>query len=99
MACLHLLRCGSFTHRHLTECTAILADDDAIILLDDGCYSLADPQLQQLCEQQKLCDCYVIVEHATARALTVPSKHPYKSISINTLAELLFQFDNSITWQ
>jgi tRNA 2-thiouridine synthesizing protein B len=95
MATLHLLRRSGFSDNNLLQCVQTLTSDDAVILLDDGCYNIQHPLLNDLIlSHQKL---FIINEHLTARGLT--NIEAIKAISMNNLIHLTFSYNTVMTWQ
>lgn len=92
MATLHIIRSPSLTN-FLPELQSLVAAQDAILLMDDGCYQLALPALKKL----TVSCVYVVREHMQARA--VVNQEAATEVLATTTPSLLFDFNNSITWQ
>ncbi|MDO6446921.1 sulfurtransferase complex subunit TusB [Colwellia sp. 1_MG-2023] len=92
---LHLLRQSPFNNNDVELCCANLSTEDAIVLIDDASYLLNHPLLTDIllaCQ-----NIYIIEQHALARGLT--STGNIQVISIEKLTQLIFDYDNSVTWQ
>jgi tRNA 2-thiouridine synthesizing protein B len=98
MSCLHIVRTSAFQSSELTECLSIIGSTDAMLLMDDGCYNLQHVALQQKLRQNQM-PFYVIAQHVLARSIKLPTAVCVNPIALENVAALIFNFDNSITWQ
>ncbi|GAA6206674.1 MULTISPECIES: sulfurtransferase complex subunit TusB [Thalassotalea] len=92
---LHLVRFSPFINTDIELCRDNLLADDSIVLIDDGCYTLNHQifeELQLSCQQ-----IYVVEQHAIARGITLANHS--NGINLAKLNQLIFQYDNSVTWQ
>lgn len=92
---LHLLRQSPFDANDLANCCNILKENDTVVLLDDGCYTLSHSLLSEL--YNNCTNIFVIKQHAVSRGLKITSS--IQSINITTLNQLIFEHSNSVTWQ
>lgn len=96
---LHLIRTSAFNNNNLSSCLNTLLDDDAVILLDDGCYCLQHVVISKLFDKNiKL---YFIDEHVKARGILLSNKQTeqFKSIDLTALLHLTMTYTKTITWQ
>lgn len=91
MTTLHLIR-ESSSQKDFSTYISLVSANDSIVLLDDGCYNATSHWLTKLNYK----NLYVIERHASARA--IPLGDNAKSITSNTLVDLICQHNNSITW-
>lgn len=92
---LHLLRQSPFIKNDIELCRTNLSPEDAIVLIDDGCYTLHHQIMKDL---QLACNnIYIIEQHAIARGFNL--KVDIQGINITQLNKLIFEYDNSVTWQ
>lgn len=101
MTTLHLVRRSAFETQDFYQCLALLKAEDALVLLDDGCYNLHHQLIRQV--KQTI---YVIKEHAIARAINInthivelPAEQSVEPISMTSLVQMTLSYNNSITWQ
>jgi tRNA 2-thiouridine synthesizing protein B len=94
MSNLHLIRTSAYQQHDLKQCLSIIKKNDALVLLDDGCYNLNHPLLQ-LVEDNII---YNVIDHSFARAV-IDKKNISKPINLSQLTNLFFAFDKVITWQ
>lgn len=99
MSTLHLVRTSDFTSSHFASALQVINTNDALVLLDDGCYNIkhslihSDIIKQLMAKQQ----CYVVNEHCQARAITISTT--LQAIPLSQLVELSFQYNKVMTWQ
>jgi tRNA 2-thiouridine synthesizing protein B len=93
MSILHLVRKSAYQSDDLAQCLQLFATQDAIVLLDDGCYNLNHTLLAEITNKQL----FVISEHCQARAVVLAKNQ--QSIALAQLAPLLFLYDSVMTWQ
>lgn len=99
MTMLHIIRSSGFNSNALTQCLGLVANNDSIILMDDGCYNLQHPLLLELLESnstQAYINVYFIDSHAHARAQSY--NNMCKAITLTNMLDLIFKHNNSITW-
>ncbi len=92
---LHLLRQSPYQSNDFVLCLELVTAADSVVLLDDGCYTLASNKIDQLLAITK--NVYVIKEHSEARALN--TNPLVKAIPLKEINTMLFQHHNSVTWQ
>jgi len=98
MNTLHLQRTSIYNSNELEQCIDIIRANDALVLLDDGCYCLTHQSLEQLKIRIPTVSIYVIKEQADARAVKT-SNTWVKAISLKQLVGLTFEYNSAITWQ
>ncbi len=91
---LHLMRCSAFSNNNLQDCLANLTKQDALVLIDDGCYTVNHPCLTEVIEDFNV---FIITEHALARGLNIQAN--INSITLSELTDLLFTHHSVVTWQ
>ena len=91
---LHLLRQSPFDQNDIQLCLNNMTKNDAVVLMDDGCYILNHNSHQLLVKSD--CTIYVIASHASARGLSINEE--FQSIDLKRLNELIFTHNNSVTW-
>ncbi|GLX80411.1 hypothetical protein tinsulaeT_37510 [Thalassotalea insulae] len=92
---IHLLRSSPFAVQQASLMLTLLTPDDAIVLLDDGCYLNNHQLLADILAVTS--NVYAITPHMTARALIAHAS--IKKIHLAQLTELIFTYSNSVTWQ
>lgn len=97
MSILHLVRSSQFQSTDFSQCLGLLASDDRLVLLDDGCYNLHHPLLVQAQEKLLPEKIAVVTSHAQARAVVLPETTT--GISMTELVHLTFISDSVVTWQ
>ncbi|UUO22276.1 sulfurtransferase complex subunit TusB [Colwellia sp. M166] len=97
MAMLHIIRNSGFTNNTLSQCLNMSLPQDAILLMDDGCYNLQHPLLLEALTKQAEITVYYVSLHASARAQN-SEQALFTAISFDDVLKLIFTFDNSITW-
>jgi len=99
MSILHLVRRSAFETQDLAQCLLNITVEDKVILMDDGCYNLHHPLIEQV---EAVCSIDIIKIHAQARAvslITVEKNSTLGIISIDDLTQLMTNFDAICTWQ
>jgi len=74
---------------------------DAILLIDDGCYNLHHPALLETLAKQQALSAYFVHQHANARAQSIAQsagQSAFSAIELNDVLGLIFKHDNSVTW-
>ena len=102
MSTLHIVRQSAFMTNDLAQCLSIISGQDALVLIDDGCYNLEHSLLQPLLktsitQPNNAISINVIKHHAQARALKA-----IETVSLIEMAELValtFTHQRVITWQ
>lgn len=102
MSTLHIIRQSAFLTSDFAQCLSVLSPQDALVLIDDGCYNLnhtlLKPLLQGSIAQSGLTPSLnAIQSHAHARALQAPES--VNLIEMAALVELTFTHQRVITWQ
>jgi len=98
MSTLHLVRKSAFTTNDFAQCLSVLDQQDAIVLMDDGCYNLKHPLMDSLIERaNSTVSINVIANHAQARAIETLAA--VNKIKMNDVVELTFNHQKVITWQ
>jgi len=92
---LHLVRQSPYQSNDIVHCLELVTAADSVVLLDDGCYTLASNKIDQLLAITN--NVYVIKDHSEARALN--TNPLVKAISLKEINTMLFQHHNSVTWQ
>ncbi len=92
MSILHLVRRSRFETQDFSLCLQTVSHQDAIVLLDDGCYNATDEKIHDTAA-----NVYVIKSHLTARALTCPAS--VETITMKQLVKLTFSHASVVTWQ
>lgn len=93
MATLHILRTSGFNDNNLSLLINTCHDQDALVLLDDGCYNIHHPELINI--KGKI---LALASHIQARAIE-SNQHPIELIDIDNLVTLTFKYQRVITWQ
>lgn len=97
MAILHLVRSSAFDKNDFEQCISLLQNEDAIVLLDDGCYNVHHNLISKA--QQKVTEnIFVIEHHYRARGIILSQNSP-RPIDMNKLVQLTLSYDKSLTWQ
>ncbi|MEY8214101.1 MAG: sulfurtransferase complex subunit TusB [Colwellia sp.] len=98
MSTLHLVRKSAFTTNDFAQCLSVLDHQDAIVLMDDGCYNLKHSLMDNLIKRaNSTITINVITNHAQARAIEALTA--VKHIDISDVIELTFNHNKVITWQ
>jgi tRNA 2-thiouridine synthesizing protein B len=98
MTTLHLVRQSAFATNDFAQCLSVLAHQDAIVFMDDGCYNLKHSLLNSLIERiDNSLALYVIANHAKARA--IETLVTINKVSMTEVVELTFNYNKVITWQ
>lgn len=98
MTILHLQRTSAFDKSDFAQCVLSIKPDDALVLIDDGCYNLSHSLFISFKEQNPDVSVFHIQAHAQARAVNVSSSNS-TPITMEQLIELTFTYNSSITWQ
>ncbi len=93
MSILHLVRTSAYQSNELMQCLQVFNDDDALVLIDDGCYNIKHALLSTFNEN----NLYFIHKHIQARAIN--STLTNSAISFSELNTLIFKYHSVITWQ
>jgi tRNA 2-thiouridine synthesizing protein B len=73
-------------------------EQDSIIFIQDGCYSLTAPDnIRKLLEHAV--DVYAIAEDLTARNIDQPGKIVAKAIDYDSFVDLTLTHHNTISWK
>jgi len=76
----------------------VLEQQDAIVLMDDGCYNLKHPLMDSLIKRaDSTISINVISNHAQARAIETLAT--VEHIEMPDVVELTFNHNKVITWQ
>ena len=98
MSTLHLVRKSAFTTNDFAQCLSVLDHQDAIVLMDDGCYNLKHSLMDSLIKRgDDSIIINVIASHAQARALENIAAEQH--IAMSDVVELTFNHKKVITWQ
>jgi len=95
---LHTVNKSPFSDNTLAQCLARASEKDAIVLLDDGVYSIL---AKHNCSQgiQQLSACYAISDDVAARGLDSLAQLPnIQLIHYDDFVELATQFDIVQSW-
>ncbi len=101
MTTLHIVRQSAFNTTDFSQCLQVLCNEDVIVFIDDGCYNLTHPLLDNIddhIDRSKNIQLNVIDQHAKARAITI-NENLFTRITMNNLVSLTFESDRVITWQ
>lgn len=95
---LHIIRSSGFNTNALNHCLETVLPQDAILLIDDGCYNLNHPLL--LATEKSELTIYFIASHAYARAQFIVNseENSYIAITLDDIFSIIFKHENSITW-
>lgn len=91
---LHMIRLSPFKES-LSHISTLITENDAIVLIDDGCYCLSHPSLNDL--QTKSTNIFIVEEHARARTIAITNNMTV--IQSSELPSLSIQYKNVVTWQ
>lgn len=94
MSLLHIVRTSPFIKNDFAQCINTLSPNDFIVLIDDGCYAVESPLLNNVDASINI---LALDEHLNARALTVT--HSIKAITMTEFVNLTLTVDKTITWQ
>ncbi|TMM43251.1 sulfurtransferase complex subunit TusB [Colwellia ponticola] len=98
MSTLHLVRQSAFSRNDFEQCISVLAEQDSLVLMDDGCYNLKHPLMASLLKKDNnKVSIKVISTHAQARAVEVMAG--ISQITMADVVELTFNHNKVITWQ
>ncbi|WP_448211643.1 sulfurtransferase complex subunit TusB [Colwellia sp. MEBiC06753] len=96
MSSLHLIRQSPFASPLLNTVVSLIEVNDKIVLLDDGCYGLKHPLIEQASAKIGNNNIYVIEHHFKARA--VENNRAIVEISMEQLVQLTIEAAQTITW-
>lgn len=97
MTTLHIVRKSAFSTNDLAQCLALATKTDTIILLDDACYNVNHPLIEQALTRQPELAIRIMKTHALARSITIIDG--IKAIVMKELISLTFTYNKVITWQ
>lgn len=98
MNILHIQRSSAFFKTDFQQCIASFKPNDALVLMDDGCYNVNHPLFTAFKTLHPSAKVFYIQTHANARAINFTSHKTY-AITTAQLVALTFKFDSIITWQ
>jgi len=98
MSILHLQRTSAFDKNDFAQCVLSINSEDALILIDDGCYNVNHIEFIRLKAESPMIKVFHIDEHAQARAVNIDESQSVP-ITMSQLVELTFKYDSTITWQ
>lgn len=99
MSTLHLVRQSAFRTNDFEQCLSIIAPQDTIVLMDDGCYNLQHPLTSSfLTYENNEVTIACIGTHAQGRAI-INIQEAVKKIEMAEVVELTFTHKKVITWQ
>lgn len=93
---LHIVNQSPFDKPCLEQCLQHYTDDDAIIFLENGVYSLLSAY--EASEQLKNKTCYAIAADVDARGLNDQLNAGAKLISFNDFVHLCTEYDLTQSW-
>ena len=94
---LHIIHKSAHSHASAQDALALINQQDAVILIDDGTYNaVADTQISQAFSAKSQ-HCYYLQEHAQARGLNTLSEH-FKACSMSDFVNLSLSAKNNISW-
>lgn len=96
MSTLHLIRTCAYHSNELSSALQTALANDAIVLIDDGCYNL-NHHLTDGSKSVLPLNFYAIDEHCQARAIA--NNKQIKMISMSQLVELTIEHNKVLTWQ
>lgn len=93
---LHIVNQSPFEKPCLTQCLTNLSDNDGIIFLENGVYSLLSkhPHAAELSTKT----CYVIKADLDARGLDTPKNIPVELVDFNQFVQLCTEYDLVQSW-
>lgn len=97
MSTLHLIRTSAFASHELSTALKTALINDAIVLIDDGCYNVNHALISEYINHTTPLSFYAIDEHCQARAISLNNQ--IKAISMAQLVELSFSHNKVLTWQ
>jgi len=97
MSVLHLLRSSAFEKNDFKQCLKNLKPDDSLVLMDDGCYNLHHPLMNEARAILDLANIHMVKTHAQARA--VNCDQDITLIALDDIILLTFSKDTVVTWQ
>ena len=96
MSTLHLIRQSAFATNDFAQCLSVVNQDDAIVLMDDGCYNVNHALINNLMKQVGD-NINIVASHAKARA--IEANKTIKLIEMADVVTLTFTHNKVITWQ
>ena len=94
MPILHLIRTSAYQHNDLAQCLQIFdPQQDSLVLIDEGVYNVDHPLLKDVSSEQL----YIIDTHWQARGII--GELNAHNITLTEFNQLIFQYDNVVTWQ
>ena len=97
MTTLHIIRQSAFNSNDFAQCIQVLANNDVIVFMDDGCYNLKHPLINDIAADKNI-QLNIIEQHANARAIIV-DEELIMPITMTNLVALTFDNNKVITWQ
>ena len=96
MSTLHLVRQSAFATNDFAQCLNVVNQNDAIVLMDDGCYNVNHTLINNLLKQVGD-NINLVASHAKARA--IEANKMIKQIEMTDVVTLTFIHSKVITWQ
>lgn len=96
MTTLHLVRQSAFATDDFAQCLSVINQNDAIVLMDDGCYNVNHTLINSVIKQVGN-NISLVASHAKARAIEV--QETVKLIEMADVVTLTFTHNKVITWQ
>jgi len=96
MSTLHLVRQSAFATNDFAQCLNVVNQNDAIVLMDDGCYNVNHTLINNLLKQVGD-NINLVASHAKARA--IEANKMIKLIEMADVVTLTFIHSKVITWQ
>jgi len=96
MSTLHLVRQSAFATNDFAQCLNVVNQNDAIVLMDDGCYNVNHTLINNLLKQVGD-NINLVASHAKARA--IEANKMIKLIEMTDVVTLTFIHSKVITWQ
>ena len=97
MSVLHLLRSSAFEKNDFKQCLKNLNPDDNLVLMDDGCYNLHHPLINEARAILAQAHIHMVKTHAQARAVNVVQD--ITLITLDDIISLTLSNDTVVTWQ
>ncbi len=92
MSILHIVRSNGFNDDRLQQCLNLLAENDKLLLIDDGVYNVSHPTCASLTQA-----IFAIDSHCQAR--NIVEQGNVKQINIEEFVNLSEHAEKVITWQ
>ena len=96
MSILHLVRRSAFETNDFQQCIKNLLKDDALLLIDDGCYNVNHSLMNEVRQILPYDSIHLMKDHAIARAVDTKD---IKNIDMKQVISMTFSFDSVVTWQ